>query len=48
MGATFITPGEIIENSSNLTPGEGTIKQDGNIIAMVSGNLNIDSQKPLQ
>ncbi len=43
MGATFITPGEIIENSSNLTPGEGTIKQDGNIIAMVSGNLNIDS-----
>ena len=43
MGATFITPGEIIENSSNLTPGEGTIKQDGNIIAMVSGNINIDS-----
>ena len=43
MGATFITPGEIIKNSSNLTPGEGTIKQDDNIIAMVSGNINIDT-----
>ncbi len=43
MGATFITPGEVIENSSKLTPGKGTIEQDGKIIAMVSGNVNIDS-----
>ncbi|MBJ23576.1 MAG: hypothetical protein CMB64_02785 [Euryarchaeota archaeon] len=42
MGASFKTPGEIIENSSNLTPGEGTIEQDGNIIAMVPGNIMID------
>ena len=44
MGASFITPGEIIENSSNLTPGKGTIEHDGNIIALVQGNVIIDSK----
>ena len=44
MGASFITPGEIIENSSNLTPGKGTIEHEGNIIAMVQGNVIIDSK----
>lgn len=44
MGASFITPGEIIENSSNLTPGKGTIEHEGSIIAMVQGKVIIDSK----
>ena len=43
MGASFITPGEIIENSSNLTPGKGTIEHEGNM-TMVQGNVIIDSK----
>ena len=48
MGASFITPGEIIENSSNLTPGKGTIEHEGNIIAMVQGNVIIDSKSNIK
>lgn len=44
MGASFITPGEIIEKSSDLIPGEGTTEIDGNIIAMVSGNIIVDKK----
>ena len=43
MSTTFVTPGEIIDISPNFNPGKGTSKLDGNIIAMVSGNLHIDS-----
>ncbi len=42
MGTTFVTPGEIIDISPNFNPGKGTSKLDGNIIAIISGSLQID------
>tara|TARA_Y100001980_G_C14550762_1_gene333529 strand:- start:511 stop:1863 length:1353 start_codon:yes stop_codon:yes gene_type:complete len=47
MGASFITPGEIIEKSSDLIPGDGTTEINGNIIAMVSGNVTIDKKSKI-